>query len=380
VPTGDQVPPVYRWLAEQIAVPILELPMAFSPGGPQLEYQYLSTYHWHTTPDGYSGFIPPKHGQIAYEMERFPSERSLSLLQALEVRYVVIHTDRYPSTRWNEIEDTLAGVSDLVLVEYFGPDRVYAVRSHPAGPSNLRVRGYFPTYAVASQPFTAYVIAVNHGVRSYAIQPTELLQIDAEWEGSDPRVETVVASDIPMVTSPNGGAAVIPVSLMAPSIAGAYRLSLTGQAGPLGSWSATGQIQVGNQATESFPIPAQLVSWSLAASVRASEELRVELIWRALGKIDAYYSLYVKLIDGEGNAVAGWDGQPLNGQAPTLLWLPGETITDVVHLGIPSDTPPGDYTAEAGMYRATDLSRCLTLNEEGVPLDRILLGTVHVAP
>ena len=31
---------------------------------------------------------------------------------------------------------------------------------------------------------------------------------------------------------------------------------------------------------------------------------------KALGKIDAYYSTYVKLLDAEGNAIAGWDGQP----------------------------------------------------------------------
>jgi hypothetical protein len=57
--------------------------MAFTPGGPRLENQYLSTIHWQTTPDGYSGFIPPQHGQIVYEMDRFPAERSISLLQAL---------------------------------------------------------------------------------------------------------------------------------------------------------------------------------------------------------------------------------------------------------------------------------------------------------
>jgi hypothetical protein len=66
VPVGREVPPVYRWLADQGTGPVLELPMAFTPGGPQLDYQYLSTYHWLTTPDGYSGFVPPKHGQTVY--------------------------------------------------------------------------------------------------------------------------------------------------------------------------------------------------------------------------------------------------------------------------------------------------------------------------
>ncbi|NIV40401.1 MAG: hypothetical protein GWN58_66675, partial [Anaerolineae bacterium] len=98
----------YRWLADQGAEPVLELPMAFTPGGPQLDYQYLSTYHWRTTPDGYSGFVPPKHGQIVYEMDRFPSERAVSLLQALGVRHLVIHTERFPHSRWQEMEDALS--------------------------------------------------------------------------------------------------------------------------------------------------------------------------------------------------------------------------------------------------------------------------------
>jgi len=100
----------------------------------------------------------------------------------------------------------------------------------------------------------------------------------------------------------------------------------------------------------------------------------------ALGKIDAYYSIYVKLLDGEGNAVAGWDGQPRNGEAPTLVWVPGETIEDLVTLTVPGDAPAGEYAVEVGMYRAVDLARCLTLDQDGVPVKHVILGTVRVEP
>jgi hypothetical protein len=115
-------------------------------------------------------------------------------------------------------------------------------------------------------------------------------------------------------------------------------------------------------------------------TVRAGQPLEIELTWRALGKIDAYYSVYVKLLDAAGVAVAGWDGQPQNGAAPTLLWVPGATIADTVILSLPDGTPPGDYTVEAGMYRARDLARALTVNAEGVPLERVILGPVRVEP
>jgi hypothetical protein len=33
-----------------------------------------------------------------------------------------------------------------------------------------------------------------------------------------------------------------------------------------------------------------------------------------------------------------------------------------------------------GMYRAEDLARALTLNQDGVPVDRVMLGTVRIRP
>jgi hypothetical protein len=379
VPVGGQVPPVYRWLADQPVQPVLELPIAFTPGGPQLDYQYLSTYHWQTTPDGYSGFIPPRHGPLVYEMERFPSERSVSLLQALGVSTVVIHTDRYPADRWLAMRSALAGVADLTHVETFGADQVYRVQPCSFDSRDLAVRGYFPPRAVVGQPYTVSLLTLNEGTRSYAIPPTESVQATATWEGPAGSITSRVAGDMSMVTSP-GGVAVIPLPLRAPSIPGSYQLTIHTPDGPLGERSLGSRVQVGDQGDDAFPVPAQLAAWNLPSTVRRGGSLTVGLAWRALGKIDAYYSVYVKLLDAEGNALAGWDGQPRNGQAPTLLWVPDETIDDVVTLSIPADIPPGDYTVEAGMYRAEDLVRCLTLNQDREPVDRVVLGTVRVEP
>jgi hypothetical protein len=375
VPVGADVPPVYRWLADQPAGPILELPMAFTPAGPRLDYQYLSTYHWHATPDGYSGFIPPKHGQIVYEMERFPSERSTSLLQVLGVRQVVIHTDRRP-----ELGAPLARAEDLSPLESFGADEVYAVQPRSFEPDDLAVRLHLSARAVAGAPYTAYVIATNSGSRSYAVRPTDQIQATVTWATGESMVTSSVVAGVPLVTSPDGGAAVIPLALTAPAEPGRYQVRIGEEDGPLGTWSGAGTIEVGDQGDDAFPVPAQLVAWNMPPTIRPGEPLPVSLTWRALGKIDAYYSIYVKLLDAERNAIAGWDGQPRSGQAPTLLWEPGEIIDDRVDLLVPGDASAGDYTLEAGMYRAEDLARCLTLNGEGMPLDRILLGAVHIEP
>ena len=374
VPVSADVPPVYRWLAEQGTEPVLELPMAFTHGGPRLDYQYLSTYHWRTTPDGYSGFVPPKHGQIVYEMERFPSERAVSLLQALGVRHVVIHTERFPVSRWQEMQEALQGMADLAPVESFGPDRVYGVTPRASDVGDLEVGVYFPPSAAAGQPYAAYLVAINQGARSYAIQPTDASEPVVAWQGE----ESSVTADVPLVTSPQGGAAVIALPMTAPAAPGSYEVTAGELDGPLGTWSSAGQVAVGEAGDSAFPVPIRLEAWEVAEAARPGESLPVALRWRALGKIDAYYSVYVKLLDGEGNAVAGWDGQPRDGEAPTLLWVPGEVVEDLVTLALPGDLPAGEYAVEAGMYRAADLARCLTLDRDGTPVSRVGLGNVRI--
>ena len=374
VPVNGEVPPVYGWLAGQGEEPLLELPMAFTPGGPQLDYQYLSTYHWRTTPDGYSGFVPPKHGQVVYEMERFPSERAVSLLQALGVRHVVVHTQRYPVARWQEMEDALSETAELALVKTFGADRVYEVVPWTFDRDSLEVSVYFPPRAAVGQPYSAYIIAVNHGERSYAVQPTDLSEPTVSWQGE----ELSVPADVPLVTSPEGGAAVVQLPTTAPEAAGTYEVTAREKDGPLGTWSAGGQVSVGAEADSAFPVPIRLEAWDIGTA-RPGDSLPVALRWRALGKIDAYYSVYVKLLDADGNAIAGWDGQPQNGEAPTLLWVPGEVVEDLVTLAVPVDAPPGEYTVEVGMYRAADLARCLTLDRDGIPVRQVVLGTVRLA-
>jgi hypothetical protein len=393
VPVGKEVPDVVRWLAGEIAEdsrpaegPILELPMAFAAGGPQLEYQYLSTYHWRTTPDGYSGFIPPKHGQILYEMERFPTERGVSLLQALGVRTVVVHTGRYRQERWREMEAALTATKALQPVAVFGEDRVYEVQPRAFSHADLKVSVYLPPRARGGDGYTAYVLALNKGARSYALPPTEDLEVTVLWQGQGEQAEegnqmhAAATAAAPLVTSPDGGAAVVPLSLMAPEASGVYRLSLAAAGGPFGPWDWEGLVEVGQEGSPAFPVPVRLAGWTAPAVARPGEPLQVGLNWLALGKIDAYYSVYVKLLDDGGQAMVGWDGEPRDGLAPTLLWRPGEVVEDTVTFDVPAEVPPGDYRLVAGMYRAGDLARCLTLDEEGQPVTEVFLDTVRIRP
>jgi hypothetical protein len=381
VPVAAAVPEVYRWLARQASAPLLELPMAFTPGGPQLEYQYFSTYHWHTTPDGYSGFVPPKHGQIVYEMADFPAERSVRLLQALGVRRVVVHADRYPPAAWQEMAAELAAAVDVTPVATFGDAHVYRVEPRNVGAEAIEMRAYLPPEAAAGRPYRAYALLINRGGTSYAVAPTERLQATVRWQA--PGVERLdrTAGDPPLVISP-GGVGVVPLPVTAPDEPGPYSAAVAVQ-GPTqtGVSAGGGEVRVrGNVAATPFPVPARLSAWVLSETARPGDELPVGLTWQVLGKIDAYYSVYVKLLGADGSAAASWDGQPRDGEAPTLLWVPGETVEDLVVLRVPDDLPAGDYTVEVGMYRAEDLARCLTLDDEYRPVPQVVLGTVQIAP
>ena len=189
------------------------------------------------------------------------------------------------------------------------------------------------------------------------------------WQGE----EASLTVDLPLVTSPQGGAAVTPLPMTAPAAPGSYKVTVRELGGALGTWSSTGEVAVGEVGDSAFPVPIRLEAWEVAEAALPGDSLPVALRWRALGKIDAYYSVYVKLLDGEGNAVAGWDGQPRNGDAPTLLWVPGEVVEDLVTLAVPGDLPAGEYAVEVGMYRAADLARCLTLDQAGAPVGQVCL-------
>lgn len=302
----------------------------------------------------------------------------MSLLQALGVQHIVLHSDRYPQERLRAMEEAFADVDALLLVETFGADRIYRVQPCQFEPSTLTVQPFFPGRAVAGAPYTVYILAVNNGRQSYAVQPTDRIQAMVVWDTEQGRQVATGTADIPLVTSPDGGAAVIPVSLEAPGSKGTYHLTLSEERGPLGTWSLEGWVEVGDEGDTAFPVPARLGGWALPAVAKRGDSLDVHLTWNALGKLDAYYSVFVKLLDGEGNAIASWDGEPRNGELPTLLWVPGESIEDVVTLKVPADAPPGEYAAVAGMYRAEDLARCLLLDGEGSLVGSVALGTVQV--
>lgn len=95
---------------------------------------------------------------------------------------------------------------------------------------------------------------------------------------------------------------------------------------------------------------------SPAASLRvgaSSANLPVTFHWQSIRPVNVSYTVFLQLLNEQGELVTGWDSQPLGGLYPTNLWSPGEIIADTFRLPLPeAGLPPGVYRLIAGLYEA----------------------------
>jgi hypothetical protein len=54
---------------------------------------YYSTLHWKPMANGYSGYLPPIHGEILRRMRRVPDREGLAFLRSLGISHLLIHLD-----------------------------------------------------------------------------------------------------------------------------------------------------------------------------------------------------------------------------------------------------------------------------------------------
>ncbi|HIQ01258.1 MAG TPA: hypothetical protein EYH30_03865, partial [Anaerolineales bacterium] len=87
----------------------------------------------------------------------------------------------------------------------------------------------------------------------------------------------------------------------------------------------------------------------------APDRLSVRFLWSAARPIPANYGVSLRLLNGEGGAVATLDTQPGYGFLPTSLWRPGELVADRYLLELPAGLPPGDYRLWLVLYQIPTL-------------------------
>lgn len=78
------------------------------------------------------------------------------------------------------------------------------------------------------------------------------------------------------------------------------------------------------------------------------------------------YTLFVHLLDEDGNLVAQYDGTPQYGWLPTSTWIPNQPVLDTFQLQLPPGTASGIYTLTTGMYTLPDVRRLPVRSLSGV--------------
>ncbi len=107
------------------------------------------------------------------------------------------------------------------------------------------------------------------------------------------------------------------------------------------------------------------------------QDMEFAMTWRALAQPASDYTVFVHLLDEQGNRVAGNDQPLTNLVYPSGLWSPGERVTHTHYLSLPADLPAGMYTIQMGLYDPQTGARLTTGTQP--PGDAVELTTLTIA-
>jgi hypothetical protein len=120
----------YGWLARpENAGPIMELP--FNPDQGDVQAMLFDTRDWQPIVNGWSGFVPPGTVELSRAMSAFPDPATVSLLQGLEVRHVLVHLWQFPQADQAALKKRLDSTKELSLVDQAGDNYVYRLAPDP---------------------------------------------------------------------------------------------------------------------------------------------------------------------------------------------------------------------------------------------------------
>jgi hypothetical protein len=137
------------------------------------------------------------------------------------------------------------------------------------------------------------------------------------------------------------------------------------------------------QHSVAFALGEEVALWGYDLDVggaRPGSKVRVVLYWRVEREMDKDYTVFVHLVDDEGEIWGQQDNQPERGFYPTSFWGPGEVVRDQYEFVVDTNAPPGEYRVEVGMYLLHTGERLPVSSEGGQPVgDMILLDSVTVS-
>ena len=174
---------------------------------------------------------------------------------------------------------------------------------------------------------------------------------------------TVLGPVQPILTSQDGQRARTPLVSV-----GNFHIFMVGP-----DWPASSQLIVGDKncgalafdlPSRSFTLPPvpnaldvnfnneiRLLGYDLPTRrIQPGGRLPLTLYWQALDYIGEDYQIFDNLLDRDQRRWGGYDRRARDGYS-TLLWTPGEVITDAFGVPVDPAAPPGIYTLDIGLYR-----------------------------
>lgn len=111
-------------------------------------------------------------------------------------------------------------------------------------------------------------------------------------------------------------------------------------------------LGIPNPVSINFDNQLELVGYALSdLSPQVGDTVDLTLYWRGLEKMDRDYIVFAHIIDPSTLTIyAGSDAMPVQWNAPTSTWTPGEIITDNHVLTVREEALPGIYELEIGLY------------------------------
>ena len=116
-----------------------------------------------------------------------------------------------------------------------------------------------------------------------------------------------------------------------------------------------------------LPDQARLVGVDLADGVRLlgyersidGDALDVVVYWQAREQPRGNYSLFIHLMNREGDLIAQFDGLPYDYELPTYKWSVGKVVPFAARLRLPAEGEP--FQLRAGLYEYPSLDHLKTL-------------------
>ena len=129
LPSKNQLPPVYQFLASTPGKePVLEFPVPAWDGDESQTHaarQFCILFHQHPRLDGVSGFVSLRYRAFRRNVQGFPSQDALSLVESMGAKWIIIHYADYPTEERSLLREAVLGEPRLRLAARFDDDTVY---------------------------------------------------------------------------------------------------------------------------------------------------------------------------------------------------------------------------------------------------------------